>query len=371
MEDPYKTLSLEPGCNLDEVHRAFSYIQKIYHPDKGGNRQQYLRFLRAYKTIINMNVSVPDTAADYTYNVDELMTGKKERDATEYKRQYSQVTAEAENIRPMFKKGMAFNSQTFNKVFTQMKNRHGKKEEVLEDPAAAVIGGHGVELNDPQGRHEQSDYDRAFDSSPMNPQDYSQGYLESLRNEPDLTTEKKLSMTELKKRMATYQSASLPMPPATREQDHFSRMIELRNPMYESQASAPQQPPAQPPAQQQAQYYTQPPAQYYTHQQASQPLAQQQAQYYTQQQAVQPPAQQQAQYYTHQQAQYYAQPQALLQPHVPQSKIPNSYSEIASGRPPPLKKSKPKGEQDELAAMRKIIKQQERMIQQMLSKHAK
>ena len=50
--DPYKILHLEPNCSTDEVTRAYFYIAKIYHPNKGGNEAEFLRFQNAYKQII-------------------------------------------------------------------------------------------------------------------------------------------------------------------------------------------------------------------------------------------------------------------------------------------------------------------------------
>jgi hypothetical protein len=410
MEDPYQILNLEPDSHIDEVHRAFGYIHKLYHPDKGGNSAEYLRFLQAYRTIVNMHevqnnhsrqlAAAPVqcrqqsvTPDDYTYNVDELAAAAKDRDAKEYKRQYSQVTAEAERITPMFGRGASFNSQTFNKVFMQMKKRHRKKEHGPEEPDAAVVGGNGVELSDPQCRKEQSEYDQAFESCPQNPQNYSRAYLESLKSEPDPTAVDKLSMAEMKQRMASYQMAQLAgnkerMPPpqsmpadiqgamthqSMRDRDQFSRMLELRNPMITTypppqQHYPPPQPhyqqPHQPQMQQQHYQHQQQPQQHYQQPQ----MQQQQPQPQMQQPHYQQPQMQQQQPHPQMQQPHYQQPQMQQQHQQPPQQ---STSIKMIGRPPPIKKSKARVEPDEITAMRKIIKQQERLIQQMIGAQPK
>ena len=44
MEDPYQVLNLDPKSSIDEVNKAYFYIAKIYHPNKGGSESEFLRF---------------------------------------------------------------------------------------------------------------------------------------------------------------------------------------------------------------------------------------------------------------------------------------------------------------------------------------
>jgi len=179
--DPYKVLSLDPNSTIEEVNRAYFYIAKIYHPNKGGNEEEFLRFQQAYKQIIEAHTNGQKLAVvpkdfnqlrnqeqidiqhqfqpndfrgsaqerfsqelfnrrfqdqrtgtsendnSYTYDIDGLDIS--DRKADEYKRQYAQVTAEVESVTP-FGNGR-FNNATFNQAFVHLKER--EKAEIFRN----------------------------------------------------------------------------------------------------------------------------------------------------------------------------------------------------------------------------------------------
>lgn len=52
-QNPYEILNLDPNSSIEEVNRAYFYIAKIYHPNKGGSETEFLRFQQAYKQIVD------------------------------------------------------------------------------------------------------------------------------------------------------------------------------------------------------------------------------------------------------------------------------------------------------------------------------
>ena len=51
-ENPYQVLNLDSTASIDEVNKAYFYIAKMYHPNKGGNEEMFLKFQRAYRQIV-------------------------------------------------------------------------------------------------------------------------------------------------------------------------------------------------------------------------------------------------------------------------------------------------------------------------------
>lgn len=211
MEQAYKTLKISSDVSDDELKRAYYFICSIYHPDKGGNKQTFDAYQRAYKTIINHrkngcigmgNVIAPSdftsmknrnndipishdkyrfdpnqfkqstadgtrfdndkfnnnftenvqSTEDYTYGVDD--SGSHERNKAIYEQEHSKVTSQAENIKPMFG-GSGFNNNTFNKVFEHMQKKYKKNTGELEEytePKPLAAGGiiECTDVNNPQ-----------------------------------------------------------------------------------------------------------------------------------------------------------------------------------------------------------------------------
>lgn len=192
--DPYDKLKLPRNATVDQVKRAYYYIAKMYHPNKGGNPQEFAEFQNAYRIIMNdlkgkNNIAEQGTYvaprdynqlkqgsqsahsfkqsythkpsdfraqsgnfdakkfnqnfnpqlnnnnsenSGYVYNVDDSVY--KERTRADFERHNAAVTAEAESITPMFRN--RFDNNTFNRMFEKMKSQHkthtGEVEEYKE-----------------------------------------------------------------------------------------------------------------------------------------------------------------------------------------------------------------------------------------------
>lgn len=286
--DPYQILNLDPNSSIEEVNRAYFYIAKMYHPNKGGNKDEFLRFQRAYKQIISSHqgqghggmvapkdfndlrgqsnqplegidhrYSLDDfqraerlgqdpqfntdlfnqkfrdlrdhrdlrgqdgananaNANAYTYNIDEMDAA--DRDADAYKREYAQVTAEAENVTP-FGNGQ-FNNATFNHVFVHMKERnkghgHGLGQAGPEVPEPLVSG----QIDDCITLDERGDgqmpdtgtytgYNEAYRAH-RNPSDYDKRFLAKFQGKPDITKVTSLSSGEVKRRVGDWHNTKL------------------------------------------------------------------------------------------------------------------------------------------------------------------
>ena len=254
--NPYEVLNLDPNSSIEEVNRAYYYIAKIYHPNKGGNEQEFLRFQRAYKQIIEArgngdfgNVAPKDftqlrdqsnievdhryqprdfahpsgngfnrklfnqrfqNAADsYTYNIDEIDDPDQCRDQEAYKREYARVTAEAEGMVP-FGNGR-FNNTTFNQAFVHLKEQSMKQQNSgIPDPMQSREIMACTNLNDPKnpGTGEYTGFDQAYDTH-KNPDRYDRTFLSQFQGQPDITKISALSNTEMRRRIANRQTMKL------------------------------------------------------------------------------------------------------------------------------------------------------------------
>ena len=189
MENPYQTLGLPTTASKDDVKRAFYYVAKMYHPDKGGNPEQYNRFKTAYSQIMKggqiadaevttmrtwdqlRDVSQSDPGLTikkdpelngrfnqgnfnevfnrqnqqssnyngFVYNIDDRQF--KERKKNDYEREYSRITAEAESMTKMFHHG--FDKNAFNRMFEHKKQKHkanSKEVEEITEPEPLSAG---------------------------------------------------------------------------------------------------------------------------------------------------------------------------------------------------------------------------------------
>ena len=257
-ENPYKVLHLEQDASIDEVKKAFYYVAQMYHPHKGGNEQQFLRFQKAYQQIVDAynkghavlvapksynelkqggEIKVKHryqpadfrkenrfnqgqfnekfqkeakTKGSYTYDVNHLTAS--DRDPTHFKSEYARVTTEAEGITPMFSQG-GFNSQTFNHAFVRMKEQHQQQNGELEEygepePTLSREIVSCIDLNDPQGQNMENLYDKAYGLH-RNPDTYQDDFLAQCRDQPDITKETRLSQGELRSRMDQYNRMDL------------------------------------------------------------------------------------------------------------------------------------------------------------------
>jgi curved DNA-binding protein CbpA len=354
MEDPYQVLNLDPKSSIDEVSKAYFYIAKIYHPNKGGNESEFLRFQKAYKQILDSHQKGHSYGAkgsrdhyqlktgsknaltrdmqhqykprdfgqhsfnndkfnnefqqtknyddhNYTYNIDEIT---EDRNAEDYKREYAALTSELENIIP-FGNG-SFNNTTFNQVFSHMKEQHKKEsgdvEEYIEPQA---VYSKDVELctnldapKDP-GSGCYSNYN-VYKKCHSNPDKYNNEFMTRFRDMPDLTRVNKLSTSEATKRINNRNNTSLV----------YNSEKLVTDPMVPINKTPVQQPEDQY-SQHQAQQYSQPETQQYSQHEAQQ-YSQHEAQQYSQHQPqaqTQQYSQPQTQQYSQHQSQQYSQPQ--------------------------------------------------------------
>jgi curved DNA-binding protein CbpA len=269
--DPYKILSLDPNSTIEEVNRAYFYIAKIYHPNKGGNEEEFLRFQQAYKQIIETHANaqkltvapkdfnqlrnqdqidiqhqfkpedfrnsmqnrfseelfnrrfreqrtdsggVSDDNA-YTYDIDGL--DMSDRKADEYKREYAQVTAEVESVIP-FGNGR-FNNATFNQAFIHLKEREkeervkrGEVEEVgLPNPTASreVMACTNIENPRNPGTGDFAGLQQAYGANHQNPNGYDPKFLAQFQGQTDITKVNTLSANEMRKRVNDWQNIKL------------------------------------------------------------------------------------------------------------------------------------------------------------------
>lgn len=263
MDDPYQVLGLEPTASMDEVQRTYFCAAKIYHPNKGGSEEEFLKFQRAYQQILqahNRGEKVPVAPKDfhqlkgmqddqmqtdhryrpqdfqhrqqfnadmfnqsfqqhredesYTYDIDKLDITAADRKADDYRREYAQVTAEAENMTP-FANGR-YNHQIFNHAFVHMKEKHkqatGEVDEVGEPvPATSNEVSDCISLDNPRvpGSGNYTDFQQAYGQNHTNPNEYDRKFLAQFQGKPDITRETAMSQSEIKKRMGNWHSTKL------------------------------------------------------------------------------------------------------------------------------------------------------------------
>lgn len=265
--DPYQVLGLEPTASMDEVQRTYFCAAKIYHPNKGGSEEEFLKFQRAYQQILqahNRGEKVPVAPKDfhqlkgiqdkqlqvehqyrpqdfqgqgqsgqqfnrdmfnqsfqqhrgedeYTYDIDKLDMTAADRKADDYRREYARVTAEAEGMTP-FGNGR-FNHQIFNHAFVHMKEKHkqetGEVEEIGEPaPATSNEVADCINLDNPRapGSGNYTDFQQAYRQTHSNPGEYDGEFLAQFQGQPDITREAALSTSEIKKRMGDWHSTKL------------------------------------------------------------------------------------------------------------------------------------------------------------------
>lgn len=258
--DPYQILNLDPNTSLEEVNRAYFYIAKMYHPNKGGNEAEFLKFQRAYKQIVQQHraASANELVApkdfmqlrdqqpvdvqhlynpndfnvqdrfnqemfnrkfqereqrehdSYTYNIDQLndTCSRIERKADDYKREYAQVTAEVESMVP-FANGK-FNNATFNQAFMHLKER-SKREDVVDTPnptaSREIMACVNLEKPGTIGTGDEvignyTGVEQAYGNSHNNPNKYDRKFLAQFQGRPDITKISALSASELHKRVS-------------------------------------------------------------------------------------------------------------------------------------------------------------------------
>lgn len=253
-EDPYQILNLDRSCSLDDVKRAYYYIVKLYQPNQGGNSVEFQRFQDAYRQIIaqfqqgalaqhngetdyyrqqqnqaaqNMlaggkfnqttfnqafNNSKSDAADGYIYNIDDSFT---ERTKSQFMQQHSQITAEAESVKPMFASG-GFNNNVFNRVFTQMKAQYEEDTPAGPPEPQAPPGTAMIAYSDVNKIRDTTNLSRlgyaamdVYDKSHKNPTEFDKDMMSGLSRMNDITKEDRMSTREAQNRLSTYRNMPL------------------------------------------------------------------------------------------------------------------------------------------------------------------
>lgn len=276
----YDILRVSHETSDEELKRAHYLACSLYHPDKGGDKDTFNKFQLAYKTIVKYRKSghsfhqttapsdfmslknrnrgpIPKDkfcfdpeqfrrvasdgqkfdrnkfnqafksresrdardsrslqSIDYTYGIDD--SGEHERDKSRYEHEQNIITAQAENITPMFGR-QCFDNETFQKVFIQHKKQYkesnGELDEYMEPTPLASRGLiECTDVNNPKQSTNiistgAADFTEAY-NMPQNPIQYNNDYLNKIKQNPDITTEKSLSNMEIKNRIRKYHDAA-------------------------------------------------------------------------------------------------------------------------------------------------------------------
>lgn len=55
MTDYYKVLGIDRNASIDQIKQAYRKLAKEHHPDKGGNKEEFLKIQEAYEVLSNPN----------------------------------------------------------------------------------------------------------------------------------------------------------------------------------------------------------------------------------------------------------------------------------------------------------------------------
>ena len=256
--DPYKTLNIERGVSLDEVKRTYFYIVKMYHPDKGGNLDEFIKFQNAYQMIVDelsgkkaadFSTEAPrdfhqmrqsssssntqnynprknfnnkqfqekftkkDDSDGYVYDIDD--SGFKERTKADYERERTMVTSEAENIQRLFNAGR-FDRNVFNRVYNMKQKEHKENIQDIDEykEPEALVGMDLIAYSDVNKSNETSNLSSlkfsdidVYTKSHKNPGKMNPKMMNRMSAEKDITEVMPLNRREAKERMSSYQNS--------------------------------------------------------------------------------------------------------------------------------------------------------------------
>ena len=262
--DPYAILQLNSNATFDEIKKAYRALALLYHPDRGGNTEMFRILQEAYESIkqskgnnINRNLTdyyqqpeipqrgqmKPDgynqdtfnrnfdsnvqAEVDYVYGVDE--TDFSPRNMGDYRRQRDQVKMDLESMKPLFRGGMGFDPNVFNRLFEKLKKEKEEENTSLvpyEEPRAMVsqnaIGFSNVNPHAGSiSRHDISTSDLKENFCALNdPHNNSFNHPDRIRKKdyqrmkqkPDVTRINSMSQKESKRRIGDYHSSKYQIP---------------------------------------------------------------------------------------------------------------------------------------------------------------
>lgn len=255
--DPYKVLNVERDVTEKELNRAFYYICSMYHPDKGGNQKEFLKFQKAYKKIKkelkNPTVNVPSdfialkkksNANDDDYIFESFVSsvpGKfdpekfnqqfeerhhdsatfknAERNKHKYMAEYNKIHEDAKQQQPLF--GCSFfDDNAFNHAFNRYRDLYqeqtGEVEEIVETPreqgATGVIeyGDFSMQGHNTMNLHSEpsEDFKKSYRGH-HNPQTHDQQFIRECQQQPNITYVQSMSKAEAQQRVQKYKNQSI------------------------------------------------------------------------------------------------------------------------------------------------------------------
>jgi hypothetical protein len=170
--DPYSILQIDRNSTLKEVKVAYKTLARVYHPDKGGHPEMFRMLQEAYKSIVKFLVgessevaqtpeerkqrlaelmrdqqvsqrgkisrenfsadrfnqefeSLRNIQEDYIYDVDLNSADRINKTFDQLQRERSVMNAEIDQIKPVFNRGMGFDTNIFNRLFEKYKTDKG------------------------------------------------------------------------------------------------------------------------------------------------------------------------------------------------------------------------------------------------------
>jgi len=187
--DPYTILQIDRNSTLKEAKIAYKTLARVYHPDKGGHPEMFRMLKEAYKEIVKFLGGESDQESgsggsqsaeerkrrlaelmrdhkvsqrgkiskenfspdrfnkefeslrniqeDYIYDVD-LNSDRMNKTFDQLQRERSVMNAEIDQIKPVFNRGMGFDTNVFNRIFERYKKDKG-------NGGAGMMAGSGSE----------------------------------------------------------------------------------------------------------------------------------------------------------------------------------------------------------------------------------
>ena len=220
--NPYEILQINPNADLEDIKKAYYYIAKIYHPDKGGDKQQFQILQNAFREILklkknqssgqnngplqyqdlkqgyqsfdptkyvqqtdynperfNQNFVQSRTDQDYVYGVNE--SDYVERTKQDFERENAQINGELQNFNRIFRKGH-FDQNSFNHYFLYLKDQQGGCQDLApaNGPEPANSNALAVYTNLETRQDGPGNYFEAFAQAPQNPQNVDPGLIKKL-----------------------------------------------------------------------------------------------------------------------------------------------------------------------------------------------
>jgi curved DNA-binding protein CbpA len=247
--DPYYILNVNQNASLDEVKQRFYKITQLYHPDKGGNAETYLKYKEAYQTILKnlkngkdrfksfnevcaerarpLITATPPAPKDfqrqfqeaeiyndtgYTYNLARFEKQNCERNKKAFQAEYNTVSEKIKKVTPLFGKDQSFNSRDFNETFTLRKKEYQEQnqalEEVYPEPEPMFLDSHyannSASLENPQhiyGKDKYVGYEQAYSQheNPMNDDSKPVKVVKNVRKTKNTQEDIKNELAEMRK----------------------------------------------------------------------------------------------------------------------------------------------------------------------------